>query len=365
MDAEIGRLLDALRADGTLARTLVVAVGDHGEAFGEHGELGHSVFCYDTTLRVPLIVRWPDAFEDRREMERSRELVSIVDIFPTVCAALEWPAPRDIDGLSFESALPERGLYFESYYGMLAFGWSPIAGWLDASGKTIHSSDPELYDLVNDPGETQNLVAERADLLARHRAAIDELATRKAFRADASEIDAALATELAKLGYTGASPSSAAFPHPLAPSDLPSPASMLQLYKESLDAVQMARQGQVEEAAVIFERVLAANPKNLFVLEQLASCQVHLEQLDAAAATLQRLIDVMPEPQPGIWFKLGVCLRSLGKKEEAVAALEQASALAPDRPQILRALMSAYQDVGRSPEAARAAEMLRRAEARR
>ena len=50
-DREIGRLIDAL---GTArADTLIVAAGDHGEAFGEHGEYAHSIFVYDTTLRVP------------------------------------------------------------------------------------------------------------------------------------------------------------------------------------------------------------------------------------------------------------------------------------------------------------------------
>src|SRR5262249_42489165 len=56
-DREIGRLLEAL---GNVRReTLIVAAGDHGEAFGEHGEFAHSIFVYDTTLRVPLIVSGP------------------------------------------------------------------------------------------------------------------------------------------------------------------------------------------------------------------------------------------------------------------------------------------------------------------
>src|SRR5262249_52244060 len=56
-DREIGRLLDALGS--ARAETLIVAAGDHGEAFGEHGEFSHSIFIYDTTLRVPLAMRGP------------------------------------------------------------------------------------------------------------------------------------------------------------------------------------------------------------------------------------------------------------------------------------------------------------------
>ena len=60
VDRELGRLLDALRAAGMLERTLVIVTADHGESLGEHGEDTHSVFCYDSTLRVPFFLRHPD-----------------------------------------------------------------------------------------------------------------------------------------------------------------------------------------------------------------------------------------------------------------------------------------------------------------
>ena len=56
-DREAGRLIAALGS--TAANTLIVAAGDHGEAFGEHGEYAHSIFVYDTTLRVPLLMSRP------------------------------------------------------------------------------------------------------------------------------------------------------------------------------------------------------------------------------------------------------------------------------------------------------------------
>jgi arylsulfatase A-like enzyme len=56
-DAQVGRLLDSLGDLGS--QTLIVAAWDHGEAFGEHGEISHSLFTYDTTLRVPLILPVP------------------------------------------------------------------------------------------------------------------------------------------------------------------------------------------------------------------------------------------------------------------------------------------------------------------
>ena len=77
-DAQVGRLLDGL---GDLrAGTLIVAAGDHGEAFGEHGEVSHSIFTYDTTLRVPLVVTGAGLAPGTRE----EMAVSLVDVAPTV-----------------------------------------------------------------------------------------------------------------------------------------------------------------------------------------------------------------------------------------------------------------------------------------
>src|SRR5688572_25162116 len=75
-DAQIGRLLNALGP--RRARTLIVATSDHGEAFGEHGEIGHSMFVYDTTLRVPLLMEGPNIVAGRA-VDRD---VGLVDVAP-------------------------------------------------------------------------------------------------------------------------------------------------------------------------------------------------------------------------------------------------------------------------------------------
>ena len=60
----------------------MVVAGDHGEAFGEHGEITHSLFVYDTTLRTPLIVRGPGV-QAGRVVE---EAVGLVDVAATALA---------------------------------------------------------------------------------------------------------------------------------------------------------------------------------------------------------------------------------------------------------------------------------------
>ena len=80
-DVQVGRLLEALGADAPLS--LIVVASDHGEAFGEHGEVSHSLFVYDTTLRVPLIIAGPGV-----PARTVASPVSLIDIAPTVLPLL-------------------------------------------------------------------------------------------------------------------------------------------------------------------------------------------------------------------------------------------------------------------------------------
>ena len=108
-------------------QTLIVVASDHGEAFGEHGEVGHSIFVYDTTLRVALIAPRPGRRRQpcrRRPGEPDRRRPHG-----------HSPARHEADGRgrrrprarrSRASRLPARALYAESFAPLLDFGWSPL-----------------------------------------------------------------------------------------------------------------------------------------------------------------------------------------------------------------------------------------------
>ena len=80
-DRQVARIVDAFAP--RRASTLFIVAADHGEAFGEHGEVGHSLFVYDSTLRVPLILAGPGIDSGDRPYVDQRP-VSLVDIVPTV-----------------------------------------------------------------------------------------------------------------------------------------------------------------------------------------------------------------------------------------------------------------------------------------
>jgi len=98
MDQQLDRLLDELRAMGLLDRSLVILVGDHGELLGERGLYSHSYRLDPELTDIPLLVKWPG----QTEGSRRDDLVSMVDLYPTILAAAGIDPPPS-DGRPFGS----------------------------------------------------------------------------------------------------------------------------------------------------------------------------------------------------------------------------------------------------------------------
>lgn len=95
-DRELGALLDALRTSGILDRSLVVFTADHGESLGEHGEhFEHGANAYEPCARIPLVIRPPGGVPGGL---RVRDPASLVDLAPTVLAAIGLATDLDFDG---------------------------------------------------------------------------------------------------------------------------------------------------------------------------------------------------------------------------------------------------------------------------
>jgi arylsulfatase A-like enzyme/cytochrome c-type biogenesis protein CcmH/NrfG len=177
-DRQVARIVDAFAP--RRASTAFIVTADHGEAFGEHGEVGHSLFVYDSTLRVPLILAGPGIGVDGGDRPYVDERpVSLVDIVPTVAQLVGLP-PVEVDGLSLLPLTAQhsgRELYAESFAPLLDFGWSPLRSMRSGNDKYIAAPKPELYDIANDPAESRNLVTlqERADTTKTMAGRIDRI----------------------------------------------------------------------------------------------------------------------------------------------------------------------------------------------
>lgn len=164
-DAQVGRLRDALRAQGLMDRTMVMALADHGESLGEHGEDEHGVFLYEPVIRVPWLVSGPGIAAGRVVADQVRSL----DLTPTVMSALGLQPSEALDGMDLmpllrgETRAAAPPAYAESFYPRFHYGWSELRAVRADGWKVIDAPRPELYNLREDPRELRNLYeAQRA-----------------------------------------------------------------------------------------------------------------------------------------------------------------------------------------------------------
>ncbi len=163
VDYHIGKLITKLKDLGIYDKTLLIVTGDHGEGLNEHFEGSHGFFVYHDTLHVPLVVKVPGGPAGRK----INEAVGLVDIVPTICGLLGIELPSQVQGMDLsrhffesEATSRKRYLYFESLL-PTKYDFGPFTGVVDNRWKYIHTSKPELYDLVDDPGETKNLIEDQ------------------------------------------------------------------------------------------------------------------------------------------------------------------------------------------------------------
>jgi arylsulfatase A-like enzyme/Flp pilus assembly protein TadD len=171
-DAGVGRLLQRLASLGVAGHTLVAVAGSHGVGLGDHGEQGSGLFLYDTTLRVPMILRLPGVAVRERSIP---EQVRLVDLAPTLLDLLRLAPPEAMEGTSLaplldpEGTLPPLAATAEAHAPRLYLA-SEVRRAVRADGfKLIAGATEELYDLRRDPGETRNLSVVQADRAASLR----------------------------------------------------------------------------------------------------------------------------------------------------------------------------------------------------
>ena len=134
-DRILGTFKQALIQSGWWQRSLVIVLSDHGESLGEHGEDSHGYFVYESTLRVPLIIHWPEGAPSRPA--RDDRPGGLMDVAPTVLDFLHIAAPPSFEGRSLLGAGGPRGVYSESLYAHDGFGWAPLRSLREGTYKYI------------------------------------------------------------------------------------------------------------------------------------------------------------------------------------------------------------------------------------
>jgi arylsulfatase A-like enzyme/Tfp pilus assembly protein PilF len=347
-DAALGPLFDRVRS---LTRpTLIVVTGDHGESLGEHGERTHSLFAYEPTLHVPLIVAEVDPAH--RDANTAGTVIQTpvrhVDLLPTLLASAGAPAADGLPGASLLETIaagrgPERPSYFEAMSAAVTRGWAPLRGVLVGREKFIDLPIVEMYDLAADPKEANNVVNARS---GRARVLVETL---KQFNvappARARQETADTIERLRSLGYIGGGTATVREKY----TDADDPKRLVEIEQMLTRASDAVRQGRVDEAESVYKAIIAKRPDTEDAYRKLALVYWRTNRprlaIDALETALRNGVT-----QSEVRNKLGQYLAETGQPGKAIALLEGQTG---DDPDALIALGNAYTLAGRLADGVR------------
>lgn len=326
--------------EGRSPPTLIILTADHGEALGEHEEETHSLFAYEATLKVPLIVWFPNRVAPGVDARLARH----VDIAPTIAEATGIQRPSRWPGASLLAPPPKKpddASYFEAFSAAYNYGWAPLRGVLADGYKFIDLPMPELYDLKADPSESQNLATRKPEEVRRLRRLIPSESAIDA--ASRSKPDSEEAARLRSLGYLSGN---AKIRKTYTAED--DPKRLVGVNREMYQYVELYQRGDLPAATALARRVVRERPTMALAYVHLAFL---LRRADAPAAALDvyRAAVSRGIANEELLMHYGLALCEAGRGNEALKLLRPFSG-SPE-PNTLNALGIALADSGHGPEA--------------
>jgi len=319
MDSQVGRLLNHRKTAAD--DVIVAAIGDHGEGLGEHGEKAHGLLVYESTIRVPWILKLPRGPAG----VRIAAPISQVDLVPTIAEMVKLEPGTGFEALEGRSLLPllrgddwaaERLLFAESEVPFFTYGWSRLRTVRRGTLKYIDAPVEEVYDLHTDPGETTNLADDRRTDAQRFAMEIETWTARGEDAGSTLPVDADTAEMLRALGYLAGDPG-----RPEGEGQ-GNPVEMIAVHEELQEIHRLMVEGQFAEAVGGVREVLARDPDNLSALRDLSRGLLHLGRLDEAAEVAARASDVAPWSTQALRVEADVEYRR-GQYERALELIDQ------------------------------------------
>ncbi len=314
--------------------TLVVVTADHGEALGDHGELTHGLFAYESTLKVPLIVAGGGA-PATRDSRSARH----IDIAPTILAAASIARPQSMKGNPLLEPGDGGDTYFEALSASLNRGWAPLIGIIHDDQKYIELPIAELYDLTDDPRELTNIrESDRRAAEERKRMLAGLSAAASPRNVAAEEI-----ARLRSLGYLGGNAAQKA--EYTAADD---PKSLIDIDSKMHRVIAAYSEGKVAEAVKGARELVAARPEMTAGRELFAFVLQESDDVAGAIAQLRQIVRT-PGASEDSRVQLALLLSESGRSSEAVGL--QAPLAGGQNPDALNAYGVALADEGKPAEA--------------
>ena len=325
VDAEVGRLLKALPAD-----TVVAVVSDHGEALGDHGELTHGVFLFQSTIHTVCFLEGPGVPSGKTFAVPA----SLADVARTLAVLTGAPASRlrddgaDLLGLAAGGPPPRRTFPLEAWVPYSQYRWHPLFGVTDGRYKWVRGRTDHLYDLSADPGETQDLAPSPPAGAVALKA---KLPPPPSAAPSVGQVDPALLG----LGYAPAPGGR------FDPAALPDPYDKAAILLDLARAKEERVDGRLDKAVPRLEEASRRDPGNPAAWFEYGETLRRAGRPKEAAAALDRALKIAPELYEG-WAAKGHALAAQGKIDEAVRCYEKTLSLQPAYTPAVNALAAVY-----------------------
>ncbi|HET6267418.1 MAG TPA: tetratricopeptide repeat protein, partial [Acidobacteriota bacterium] len=357
-----------------------ILTSDHGEGRGNHDELSHGLFIYDSTIHVPLLISGPGLATGKEIQTQTRA----IDVMPTALALTGVALPSGLDGRSLLPLIrgenwQESDAISESLYAMV-LGWHPLFSVRNSRWKYVDASKPELYDLAKDPGETTNVVEPNQAVAHQFAEKLKPLATQlqQGFR-QAQVHDPDLEEKLKSLGYLSGSWTDTKQEWDKLP-DPKDKIAVWKLYEQSLYLMLDQKQDQaralLEQAVKIdshvgamfdllarlslssetsksieyLKQALQIEPDNAYYHHKLATCYRRTQQFQAAVEEDQIALRIAPQMEEAL-IGLGTTYLDLGRPKDALLCFQKVMQFDPQSASAAHESGTAFRALGDAPHA--------------
>jgi arylsulfatase A-like enzyme/Flp pilus assembly protein TadD len=349
VDDIVGKLLGYLRSQGLYDNALIAVAADHGESLGDHGELTHSIFLYDATIHVPLLLKLPG---NHFAGQRVNAVASLVDLAPTVLEALGQTPPPAMQGRSLLPLIgnphPEnRPSLATGDHSERSFGWSALVSLRVGHQLYVHAPSPELYDLASDPGAKTNLYPGKRVTAARLAVQLGNFV--KHISAGAPQplqdgLDEKSREKLSALGYMAS--------RKTGPPARIDPKDRIDVANDMHDASLAIEEGKEATVIPLLLRVVAKDPQIQAAQYYLGIAYSRKGNFAKAIPPLRKAVELRPDAMMA-QYELAICLYETGDLNTAAAHFEILVENRPDWIDARYSLASIYARTGRPQEAAK------------
>jgi arylsulfatase A-like enzyme/Tfp pilus assembly protein PilF len=298
-DAQLGRLITWLKENALYDRALIVFLSDHGESLGDHGEKEHGFFVYDSTVRVPLIVKPPGA----HQAAVTASPVETIAVAPTI---LELAGIHDSIQKQFQAnalamqrvQAPENkkaeNAYSETFYPFSSFGWSPLHSLQSGRYQYVEAPTPELYDVIADPEEKHNIAGQQSAVVDVFKEKLKQRLSHDPFVKNAKAgpgLSADAAERLRALGYVAyRSP----VPESALAAGLPDPKDKLWEFNSILQASDAFEAENFAAGKSLLSAVREKDPKLYLVPFMLGESALRQQDFPTAVSEFQKCLELNP-----------------------------------------------------------------------